>query len=187
MRDKQFPPKKTQLRSETDFRSVEPSFHLWQHAAEMAASAHLGQTTPETEVPYFSHSSRVAMIVAVVFHCREPEILAAALVHDVLEKTTLAKADISRQLGEKVADWVAWLSKTEKRELGRYWERLHHAPWEARLIKMADALDHLNGPIEFRPERLKAARKALALATSPEPEIRLAAAALSKEIGILSE
>ncbi len=180
--DDQFSLMKTQSTPESAPASSAPPFHLWQLAAEMAASAHIGQTTPESEIPFFSHSARVAMIVAVVFQCHEAEVIAAALMHDVLEKTSLEKTDITAKVGEKVADWVAWLSKNEKQELGGYWKRLAKAPWEARLIKMADALDHLNGPIEYRPERIKAARKALKLATSAEREIELAAAALSKEI-----
>ena len=67
-----------------------------------------------------------------------------------------------------------------------YWEQLAIAPWQARLIKMADALDHLNGPPEYLADRLKSARKALALASSPEPEIQRAATVLSDAIDTLS-
>ncbi len=174
-------------KSESDSNLDPPPFHLWQCAAELAATAHSGQTTPETEVPYFSHSARVAMLVAGVFGCCDPKVIAAAFLHDVLEKTSLNKADLSVQMGETVTDWVAWLSKNEKREMGSYWERLAGAPWEVRLIKMADALDHLNGPPQFRSERLKTARKALTLATTAEPEIGLAAASLEKAIASLAK
>lgn len=161
-------------------------FDIWQRAAEIATVAHAGQTSPGTSTPYVAHLTRVALLIGTVFGCDDPEILAAALLHDVLEKTKVTRAKLSDAMGAEVADWVECLSKKPKDDKGAYWKRLAQAPWQVRLIKMADALDHLNGPGEFRAARLKAAAKALALATSPEPALQLAATLLRREMDRLS-
>ncbi|MCW1886038.1 HD domain-containing protein [Luteolibacter flavescens] len=157
-------------------------FSLWQRAAAMAASAHEGQNPPGTDMPYFAHVARVAMLVSSEFGCHDPEVLAAAYLHDVFEKTSLTREAVALTMGPDVTAWVEWLSKTSKDEKAAYWERLAQAPWQARLIKMADALDHLDGPVEYREARLKAANRALALATSGEPEIERARTLLEAAI-----
>jgi len=163
-----------------------PATYLWQQAVAIAAKAHLGQTSPGTDMPYIAHPSRVALLVSSVFGCHDPEVLAAAVLHDVLEKTTVSREGLAIAMGANVAAWVEWLSKDPKAEKGHYWDQLVLAPWQARMIKMADALDHLNGPAEYLADRLKAARKALALATTPEPELQRAAVVLREAIETLS-
>jgi (p)ppGpp synthase/HD superfamily hydrolase len=163
----------------------EPHAYLWQYAAAMAAEAHAGQFSPGSTMPYFAHSARVATLITAQFGSNDPEILATAYLHDVLEKTTLSREALALTMGSQVATWVEWLSKTPGSAKGVYWTRLASAPWQVRLVKMADALDHLNGPPEFTPARLKAARKALALATGSEPEILKAAACLSAAVAAL--
>jgi (p)ppGpp synthase/HD superfamily hydrolase len=152
---------------------------VWQEAAVFAARAHRGQTTPGTIDPYFSHPARVAMLVSVNFGSSEPAILATAYLHDVLEKSSVTSSELQRSFGSQITDWVEWLSKNHKKSRGEYWKRLEQAPWQARLIKLADVLDHLNGPIGYRADRVKSAKKALKLARSDEPEITRAAALLT--------
>jgi len=164
-----------------------PKAYLWQYAAAIAAEAHEGQNPPGSPMPYFAHPARVAMLVSAVFGCHDPEVLAAAYLHDALEKTSLSREGLAMTMGANVAQWVEWLSKSPSSDKGKYWEGLKEAPWQARLIKMADALDHLNGPAEYLKDRLKSARKALALASSAEPEIRRASAALVAAIDAWSE
>lgn len=159
---------------------------LWQAAASFAATAHLDQSCPGTADPYFSHPSRVAMLVAASFGCDDPAILATAYLHDVLEKTSARSQDLKDRFGETVSDWVEWLSKNAKEEKGPYWERLLAAPWQARLVKMADALDHLNGPAEYQEARVKSAKKALKLAFPDEPRLERAASLLRSTIEHLS-
>ena len=164
---------------------VDVANRLWQDAADMAAKAHAGQRSPGTRTPYFAHVARVAMLVAVDFGCDDPEILASAYLHDVIEKTTLTRARIAAAMGETVADWVEWLSKNAKGPREEYWKRLAQAPWQVRLVKIADALDHLNGPKLYEADRLKTARKALRLASSPEALLQRAAAILEREVARL--
>ncbi|MEK7953266.1 HD domain-containing protein [Luteolibacter soli] len=172
---------------ESSHGSSEAGNSLWQQAAAMAAMAHLGQTSPGEDTPYFAHPSRVAMLVASQFRCFDPEVIAAAYLHDVFEKTSLTREAVALTLGGTVAGWVEWLSKSSKDEKETYWKRLSEAPWQARLIKMADALDHLHGPPEYRDSRLRAARRALKLATGDEAAIHRAAAILEAEIRHMEE
>jgi hypothetical protein len=162
-----------------------PAAYLWQAAAALAAEAHRGQTSPGTSTPYVAHVSRVAMLVASGFGCSDPEVLAAAYLHDVLEKTDLPRTKLERRMGPRVADWVEWLSKGAKGPEKDYWQLLAAAPWQARMIKLADALDHLNGPEEYLEERLESARKAADLATSGEPPLLRGAALLLEAIAQL--
>ncbi|QJE95755.1 HD domain-containing protein [Luteolibacter luteus] len=168
--------------SATPLLVLSPAAYLWQHAAAIAASAHQGQKSPGTKMPYFAHPARVAMLISSVFGCHEPEVLAAAYLHDVLEKTSIDRAGLALLMGEEVTGWVEWLSKNGKGEKSKYWELLAESPWQARLIKMADALDHLNGPPQYQADRIKTARKALALASSPEPALQAAAEILRAAI-----
>ncbi|WP_367871759.1 HD domain-containing protein [Luteolibacter sp. Populi] len=172
--------------SSTPLLALSPAAYLWQYAAAIAAEAHEGQSPPGTEMPYFAHPSRVALLISAVFGCHDPEVLSAALLHDVLEKTKINREGMAITMGENVSAWVDWLSKEPGEDKKKFWEQLAIAPWQARLIKMADALDHLNGPPEYLADRLKSARKALALASSPEPEIQRAAKVLSEAIDTLS-
>lgn len=164
-----------------------PKAYLWQYAAAIAAEGHEGQNPPGSPMPYFAHPARVAMLVSAVFGCHDPEVLAAAYLHDAIEKTPLTREGLAMTMGPKVAQWVEWLSKSPSSDKAKYWEGLKQAPWQARLIKMADALDHLNGPPQYLADRLKSARKALALASSAEPEIQRASAALTAAIDAWSE
>lgn len=168
--------------SSTPLLALSPAAYLWQHAAAIAASAHEGQKSPGTEMPYFAHPARVALLVSAVFGCHDPEVLAAACLHDVLEKTSIDRAGLAIVMGEQVTGWVEWLSKNGKGKKRRYWDLLAEAPWQVRLIKMADALDHLNGPPRYQASRIKTAGKALALANSPEPELQAAAGILRAAI-----
>lgn len=172
--------------SSTSLLPLSAATYLWQYAAAISAEAHEGQTPPGSRMPYFAHPSRVALLVTAVFGCHDEEVLAAALLHDVLEKTTLNREGMAIAMGANVSAWVDWLSKESKDEKKTYWDRLAIAPWQARLIKMADALDHLNGPPEYLQARLKTARKALALASSTEPQIQRAASVLTEAIEALS-
>jgi guanosine-3',5'-bis(diphosphate) 3'-pyrophosphohydrolase len=160
---------------------------LWQDAATFAAKVHRDQTCPGTIDPYFSHPSRVALLVSASFGCHDPAILATAYLHDVLEKTSTRPEDLKQKFGQIVSDWVEWLSKNAKEEKGPYWDRLSAAPWQARLVKLADALDHLNGPAEYRAARIKSAKKALKLAFSNEPQLETAASELRRTIEHLSQ
>ncbi|RYD21568.1 MAG: HD domain-containing protein [Verrucomicrobiaceae bacterium] len=142
-----------------------------QIAADMAARAHAGQPIRDTETPYIAHPVKVAMLIGNVFGCQDEEVAAAALLHDTLEKTGLTTEAILQEAGPRVLHLVQALTKDPDGSSRDYWEMLTDEVWEARLIKMADALDHLDCPPEALPRRLRSARKAMTLAHSTEEPI----------------
>ena len=112
-------------------------------AAERAAQLHQDQRRKGAHKrPYINHPLEVAQRLAAVAGITDPEILAAALLHDTVEDTTATEQDILDEFGSRVADLVAEvtddksLQKAERKRL-----QVEHAPHlspEAGLIKISD-------------------------------------------------
>jgi guanosine-3',5'-bis(diphosphate) 3'-pyrophosphohydrolase len=147
---------------------------LWHDAAALSARAHLGQWRRDGTTPYVAHPTRVALIVATRFGVTDESVLAAALLHDVIEDSGIDYDDIAEGFGTGVADVVAALSKdprlVEPAREHAYDEQLAAGPWEARLIKLADVYDNLLDAADaVRRERmLSRAERALALAAGDD-------------------
>lgn len=82
-------------------------------AYRYAAVAHEGQTR-RTGEPYISHPVAVACILAKL-HLDLPTVM-AALLHDVVEDTGVAIAEINQKFGKQVGDLVEGLTKLDKIE-----------------------------------------------------------------------
>ena len=87
---------------------------VWQRAASFAASHHRGQQRKDQRTPYFAHPARVALTLCLEFGCRDETVIAAALLHDVLEDTTADYEDLVDEFGPEVARLVACLSKDSR-------------------------------------------------------------------------
>jgi (p)ppGpp synthase/HD superfamily hydrolase len=86
-----------------------------------------------------------------------PEVLAAAYLHDCLEKTETKVAELIREFGEDVAELVYWLTDPEdsegpEKELLSAW-LLSRAPMEAKRIKLADIIDNAEAIRRHDPNR----------------------------------
>src|SRR4051812_21421480 len=143
---------------------------FWQKAASVAARFHQGQVRKDGRTPYIAHPFRVAMTVRHVFGVDDPVALIAVLLHDVIEDTTADYDDISEEFGVEVADVVAALTKDMRRpnELreAEYDRQLTVAPWQARLVKLADVYDNVSDCVdaEMRKKAIEKACRAVALA-----------------------
>jgi GTP pyrophosphokinase len=84
-----------------------------QSAFEFSEAAHHGQFRQSGE-PYISHPVAVASILA-QWHL-DSQALTAALLHDVMEDTTVTKGEISERFGRMVAELVDGVSKLDKIE-----------------------------------------------------------------------
>lgn len=150
---------------------------LWQLASAFAAHAHRHQVRRDGRTPYFSHPVRVALTVAVRFGCSDQRVLAAALLHDVLEDTTADYDDLLARFGPEVASIVAALSKdkrlVEPQREEAYDRQLRQAPWQARLIKLADVYDNLSDAADDVSRRsfIDRAGRALAIA-GDDPQLQ---------------
>lgn len=91
-------------------KSYHPSENLSmiENAYHLAAEAHKGQVRKSKE-PYIIHPLCVALILASLKMDRET--IAAALLHDVLEDTTITKGQLDTQFGETVAMLVDGVTK----------------------------------------------------------------------------
>ena len=89
-----------------DVARLETAYHF-------SKAAHLGQFRASGE-PYISHPLAVANILAQLH--LDAQALTAALLHDVMEDTTVTKDEIAAQFGKPVAELVDGLSKLDRIE-----------------------------------------------------------------------
>jgi len=112
-----------------------------------ATAAHAGQVRKYTGAPYIEHPVAVAELLRPVN--ATPEMLPAALLHDVVEDTAVSQADVYSLFGPVVGDMVAWLTEVSKREDGnraarkaKYRAHIAAAPPWVKTIKLADLIDN---------------------------------------------
>ena len=104
--------------------------------------------------------------------------MAAAALHDTIEDTTIDRDDLIEEFGERVAGYVAELSKDrrlpEPERERRYFDGLARAPVEVKLVKLGDTLDNLHDSrslsSQSREKTLGKARELVALFEPSMPE-----------------
>ena len=140
----------------------------WVYA--MAAHAAVGQKRKYTNEPYIVHPFEVMNIVKTVPHTEE--MLAAALLHDVVEDTGCTFTDIHMAFGIDIATLVGWLTDVSQPHDGnrahrKAVDRAHTAgaPAEAQTIKVCDLLSNTKSIVAHDPEfaRVYLAEKRLLL------------------------
>lgn len=105
---------------------------LVDRAIVFAVKAHAGVFRDSTEIPYILHPLEAAAIAAGI--SEDPEIIAAAVLHDVIEDTEYTAEDIRRAFGERVLSLVN--ADTEDKREGRPWEET----WDLRKQETLDFL-----------------------------------------------
>ena len=133
-------------------------------AAAFAAERHRTQRRKDEEAtPYVNHPLQVAELLAVVGEVADPEVLAAALLHDTVEDTDTSFDEIEEAFGPAVRAYVAEvtddksLPKLERKRL-----QIEHASArsrEAAQIKLADKICNVRDlgarrPAGWPPERV---------------------------------
>ncbi|MBP5673201.1 MAG: bifunctional (p)ppGpp synthetase/guanosine-3',5'-bis(diphosphate) 3'-pyrophosphohydrolase [Victivallales bacterium] len=116
-----------------------------------AVNAHKGVPRRGRDFPYIVHPLEALTIVATM--TSEPELLAAAVLHDVVEDTPCTVEDIRREFGDRVADLVD--AETEKHDHSRSreesWydrknaalEELKHAGRDVKIVALGDKLSNM--------------------------------------------
>lgn len=105
-----------------------------------ALANHRGQTD-DTGKPYFSvHVKVVADLVKLV--TSDPEIIAAAYLHDTLEDTCTTREQIEAIFGPRVAGLVFEVTHTGTKEEGFKYPSLKSR--DAMMIKFADRLNNIS-------------------------------------------
>jgi (p)ppGpp synthase/HD superfamily hydrolase len=118
---------------------------LVEKAALIAFVGHAGQVRKDGGSPYVVHPYMAALKLAA--HGFEDRVLAAALVHDVLEDTQVTPEQLEQLLGRDVVDIVR--SLTEDKALPwetrkeRYIEAIRVASDEVKAVSTADKIHNL--------------------------------------------
>lgn len=118
-------------------------------AVQFAAIKHRDQRRKDIESsPYIIHPISVALAIADIGGIEDPEILAAALLHDTLEDTDTSVSELDEMFGETVRQYVEEvtddksLSKEERKQ-----KQIEHAAtlsMGAALIKLGDKISNVS-------------------------------------------
>ena len=116
-------------------------------AKMLAGKAHEGQFRKYSGMPYIVHPIEVATIVQTVEH--SDEMIAAALLHDVVEDTDYSFEDIAKEVSPEVADLVKGLTDVSSpqdgnRKVRKAIDKDHLAGQNAEVqtIKLADVISN---------------------------------------------
>jgi (p)ppGpp synthase/HD superfamily hydrolase len=114
---------------------------LLQSAAIFARDAHKGQVRDDG-TPFISHPIIVARIITLLAPDDE-NLIAAALMHDVIEDTDFTYADLLGQFGPDIANLVHEVTHEGQQDSkGFYFPRLHTQ--RGIMLKFADRLSNLS-------------------------------------------
>ncbi|MGE0712819.1 MAG: HD domain-containing protein [Planctomycetota bacterium] len=162
----------------------------------LAREAHAGQMRDGGR-PAVLHVLRVAQAVLEAPGALDVQAVEAAALHDTLEDTRLTVAELRRQVGERVAELVQWVTLDELARYGgdkaardrAYYERFERAPRSAQLVKFFDRRDNVRDmgdwPVEGKLGYLQATREKVIASLRPKsPDL---AQALDAEVTALAE
>jgi GTP pyrophosphokinase len=131
-------------------------------AVQYATEQH-GDQRRKTGVPYLEHLLEAVQILVQGAGVRDPDVLVAAVLHDVVEDTPRTLAEIAAAFGPGVAELVRWVTKPEPRPgedatavREAYLRRLRLAPPDAILVKLADRLSNVQTLRNLAPDRQRA-------------------------------
>ena len=113
-------------------------------AVAFALRFHGGQRRP-TGAPYAEHLLEALEVLVRGAGVSDPDVLCAAVLHDVVEDTPCTVGEVRSAFGDRVADMVGWVTipdpedgADKKAAKEAYLGRLADAPDDAILVKLAD-------------------------------------------------
>jgi len=131
---------------------TEETRSLVERAYALASTAHEGQWRDgRDQAPYLSHPLRVALVLAEEVGRTEGDLVAVALLHDVLEDTSVKMEALRDEVGADIANAVELLSKEQVPQSGKeardsaYYAGIINSGEIVRLVKCADRVDNLRG------------------------------------------
>jgi len=126
-------------------------------ATEFAAHKHKDQRRKgPTESPYINHPIALARILVEEGNVSDPNVIAAALLHDTLEDTQTTKQELIGEFGEAIAEIVDEVTDTksiDKMTRKRLQiSKASHSSHEAKLVKLADKIANLRDILTEPPK-----------------------------------
>jgi GTP pyrophosphokinase len=130
-------------------------------AVEFALRYHGGQKRP-TGAPYAEHLLEAVEVLVRGAGIADPDVLCAAVLHDVVEDTPCTIEDVRATFGDRIAAMVAWVTKPEtadgadrKAAKEAYLKSLAAAPDDAILVKLADRASNVQTLRRLAPPKQK--------------------------------
>ena len=125
-------------------------------AFDFAARKHSDQRRKgAAREPYINHLAEVAELVARASEGTDPELIAAAILHDTVEDTATTKAELTELFGVEVANLVGEVTDNKSLEKeGRKRLQIETAPHKslrAKVIKLADKTSNLRAIVRSPP------------------------------------
>jgi len=131
-------------------------------AIEFAQVSHGDQVRP-TGVPYIEHLLEALEALVVGAGVTDPDVLSAAVLHDIVEDTPVSAGELADRFGPRVAELVGWVTVPEAGPgedradvKTASLARLAGAPRDARLVKLADRLSNVQTLRNLNPDRQRA-------------------------------
>ena len=126
-------------------------FTKLEKAADFAARFHRGQTRKLGGEPRLIHLYETVANAALA--TEDEDVLAAAMLHDILEETTATEELLRKEFGDNITNLVLWCSEDKMRERPAHetWqerkvafnERTKNAPREVQIILLAAKLSNM--------------------------------------------
>ncbi len=120
---------------------------LFDRAAKFAINAHRGGERKGKGFPYILHPMEAAVIVSAL--TTDPELLAAAILHDTVEDTDVTIEQIRQEFGDRVASLVhhetsplphaaPWRDRKQAQA-----DQIASAPRDSKIVALGDKLSNL--------------------------------------------
>ena len=130
--------------------------NIIEKAIQFATKAHEGACRKGTTLPYILHPLEAGAIAAQITD--DPEVIAASVLHDVVEDTSFSEADIRVLFGNRIADLVMFDTedKLRDRPAAETWmtrkqetmRRLQHATDDEMIVVFADKLAQIRQDVD---------------------------------------
>lgn len=132
------------------------NYKLVLSAAHYSAGKHRDQRRKGAiATPYINHPIEVAMLLSTVGKVENAELLAAALLHDILEDTKTTPKELAKHFGKRVLSITQEVTDDKSLPIEeRKRLQIKHAPHisrEAQQIKLADKISNVTGLIHDPP------------------------------------
>ena len=129
-----------------------------------ASKRHSGQKRKgKAEEPYINHLAEVALLVAETTNGKDPNLVAAALLHDTIEDTKTEKSELIDMFDEDIASLVGEVTDdTTLRKEERKAAQIASAPKKtprAKILKLADKTSNLRSIAKSPPKNWDSLRK----------------------------
>lgn len=125
-----------------------------ERAYELAEEAHRPQKR-KSGLPYILHPLAVALVVVKEMRQTDPNIVCAALLHDVVEDTPYTKEDITERFGEDVGFLVDAVTKRNKDQVDNFQHILGsvHDDIRVLILKLSDRLHNMRTLDSMRAQK----------------------------------